>query len=268
MRGTPHAEASVNAPPQIIIGPPIGDDWFLGAGYPWPIGGDSAPVFKVVNGRERWVWVEQSAWEVDAQLQVRRWARACADVADDFKRFQRLLKTDYCLDAWLEKTPVRRLRAIWAAPAYRRPEHWSLTRLGIDGCATARWRWLCSPLRREDAIWHEIPNGEEAAYVAALDLLRWDGMRQKGDKPDLRPLGDGAERKRIVCAAADLRDQWEDWSGRPWHTVAHARRESFAAWEREWPRHRAGERLTFEPPEYLDEMRTAVWAPKPRRKAG
>lgn len=215
----------------------------MSAIYPDRLQGDYAPVWR----GERLSFVEQSADDLDAIMQARRWARACADAGDDFERFQRLLESDYCLDAWLEKTPVGRLQAIWAAPAYRTPEHWRETLLGVDGCAVARWRWLCSPLRDEDAIWHDIPNGEEAAYCAALDGLRWEHVRN-GPRPDAAPLGRGAERERIVRAAARLRDHWPDWRGTPWRVVANARAESYAAWKREWPKRRAGERLTFEPP--------------------
>jgi hypothetical protein len=227
------------------------------AGYPSNFEGDCAPVFKVVNGRKRCVWVEQSAWEVDAIMQAHRWARACSDFGDDFDRFLRLLKTDYCLDEWLAKTPRDKLRAIWATAPYRRPRTWQGTIVGVDGCALKRWRWLCSSLRCEDAIWHRIPNGEEAAYCVALDWLRWEGTGRKGDKPDPRVIGERAEQLRIVHAAADLRDRWKDWRGSPWRVVADARRVSFEAWEREWPRRRAGEGLTFKPPSALGGIRVA-----------
>lgn len=179
------------------------------------------------------------------------WARCCADHADDFPRFLRLLRADYGLADWVDAQSRRALRAIWAKPQYRRPAHWAFTLRGVDGCAADRWDWLCAPLSEGQRAFHAIPDGFEAEYCEAFELLRFQSMR--GRHPDMvRPKGKARLPKamwaEIVAGAREIRDRADDWSGSPWRVVKHARAVSRKAWKREWPQRRAGERLTFEPP--------------------
>lgn len=233
MTVTAHARAQVNASLPIVadLQPDDLDPWRRRDAYPAPYTCDR-------NGR----------WPHEEGCQAALWARACSDCGDTFARFLALLRTDGAMAPWEASVSTRVLHYIWEKPGYRRPDHWSGTLFGADGCAVDRWEWLCAPLRPEDAIWHRIPHGEEDAFVAALDGLRWEGMGRKGERPDQAPIGKGAERERIVKAAVKLRDRWKDWKGTPWRVVANARAESYRAWEREWPARRAGEPLTFVKP--------------------
>ncbi len=149
--------------------------------------------------------------------------------------------------------------------------------------ARARWRRWTAALEPADSIFHEMPDGEEAAYCAAFDLSKWDyakhALRHDAPKPDLAPLK--ALPLEVAFAVLErahaLTERWlrrGGGRGAPWRVIADARARARACDHVDFYRVRSGKDVfdieerfpRFSDAELTAAALRAAWAPIKRKK--